>query len=105
MTVIVQMVRSFYVTPLEGESADDLDGHSDEVLRQLLALEADNLTDATVSVDLGAQTVEIEVLANADSFDEAVEVADGAIRAAIHAAGGSTPEWHGAGIRVDLVDA
>lgn len=100
--VAIHLSRSFIVS---GLTRDRLDEHTDEVLRELLALQSDDLTDATVAVDLGTGVIDIEVVGVADSYDDAVGVADGAIRAAIHAAGGSTPEWRGVRTSAELIDA
>jgi hypothetical protein len=51
------------------------------------------LLDSAVSADRGARTVEIEVTVRAASENEAIAVGHAAVRAAIHAAGGSTPDW------------
>ena len=84
----VKLTKGFIVS-----GAADLDAHTDVVMDQLVALEDERISDADVSVDFSKDSVEISVVAHADSFDEAVEQADAAIRTAIHAAGGSTAGW------------
>lgn len=112
----VKLTRSFKLT-VHGESSGDeaaeaeaLDLHSDEVMNELLALEADDLHDSDVSISLVKKEIEISVVAGADDYDEAMLKADSAIRAAIHAAGGHTPEWKALEFSptstvADLVDA
>jgi hypothetical protein len=85
----VRLLKGFLVS-----GGTDLDSHTDVVMEELLKLESEFVTDADVSVDLKECFVEVSVVATAKSFDEAVEIADSAIRTAIHAAGGSTPRWH-----------
>jgi hypothetical protein len=73
--------------------AGDLDAETDQVLNELLQLEDDTLADSTVSADLAQNLVTIEVTGMGADFDEALATASSAIRTAIHAAGGATPDW------------
>lgn len=84
----VKLNRAFVVT-----GAADLDAHTDSVMEHLIALEDDALTDSDVAVDFSKNVVDVAVIARAQTFDVALENADSAIRTAIHAAGGSTPDW------------
>lgn len=72
-----------------------LEGEIDSVMDQLLLLEqADpRLSDAALALDLAQHHVEISLAIEAETVDEGVQQAMGAIRTAIHAAGGRTPEW------------
>jgi len=88
--VTISAHREFVVS---GDPDDDVDGHTDRFMEELLALEDDKLTDSAVGVDLGTGLVEIEVTARGETFEEALSIADAAIRTAIHAAGGMTPNW------------
>lgn len=90
MTVAISAHMEFTIS---GPPRDVLDEHTDRVMVELLALEDDKLSDSAVGVDLGTGTVEIEVIARGETFADAVDIADGAVRTAIHAAGGSTPNW------------
>ena len=67
----------------------------DGVMQALLHLEEvdQRLSDSSVSLDLGEMRVVIEVDVAGDDYQEGVGHAFGAIRTAIHAAGGATPEW------------
>jgi hypothetical protein len=73
----------------------DLPGQAEEVMQQLLALEAchDGLTSSAVGLDLETMIVEISISAEARTYELAVAAAMSAIRSAIHAAGGATPDW------------
>jgi hypothetical protein len=73
--------------------ADGLDTHTDLVMEELLKLESDNVSDSDVSAALADSIVEVTVVATAEDFDDAADLAQSTIRAAIHAAGGSTPAW------------
>lgn len=86
--IAVKLTRGFYV-----HGCDDLDAHTDRVMDELLALESATVADADVTAVLADEIVEISVTAYANDFDGAIELADGTIRAAIHAADGHTPEW------------
>jgi hypothetical protein len=73
----------------------DLLTWADEVTAALLDQErcAPEVLDSAVSADRGAQTVEIEVTVRAGSEHEALAVGHAAVRSAIHAVGGATPDW------------
>lgn len=86
--IAVHLTRAFHV-----HGCDDLDAHTDEVMGHLLALESDTIRDADVSASLTHSTVEISIYAIADDFDSAAAAADSAIRTAIHASNGHTPNW------------
>ena len=104
VTVTISVHREFAVS---GGPDDNLDEHTDRVMEELLAIEDDQLTDSAVGVDLGTGHVEIEVTARARTFEDALTVADGAMRTAIHAAGGATPNWQviQIALRAELVEA
>jgi len=98
----VRLTRRFHV--LGGE---DLDGHTDQVMDELLALESDVISDADVSVALTDGIVEISIVASGEDFDAALDLADATIRTAIHAADGHTPQWTAVAVAAEeaLVDA
>jgi hypothetical protein len=77
------------------EDEGDLFTCADAVTEALVDQEkcAPALLDSAVSADRGAQTIEIEVTVRAASENGAIAVGHAAVRAAIHAAGGSTPDW------------
>ena len=91
MTVSCQW--QFLVT--EAEDRDSLVAQVDGVMQALLDLEGVDrrLSDSNVSLDLGEMRVVIEVDVAGDDYQECVSHALGAIRTAIHAAGGATPQW------------
>lgn len=91
MTVSCQW--QFLVT--EAEDRDSLVAQVDGVMQALLDLEEvdQRLTDSGVSLDLGEMRVVIEVDVAGDDYQACVGHALGAIRTAIHAAGGATPHW------------
>ncbi len=69
------------------------DGHA--LMRALLSIESANpaVRDSAVSVDAGAGVVTFELSATGDGLLGAIEVALSAIRSAIHATGGFTPDF------------
>jgi hypothetical protein len=93
---------------------DETEGHAyleaqlDEVMAQLLELEESpdlQVTDSDISATLADGRVEISVVIEADSLDKATVVGHGAIRSAVHAAGGHTPGWqsdHAAAWELDV---
>jgi hypothetical protein len=87
----VRLTRTFTVTGHFDE--DGLDAHTDLVMEELLKLEDENVSDSDISAILAQSEVSVTVVAIAMTFDDAVQLADSTIRAAIHAAGGSTPRW------------
>lgn len=91
MTVSCQW--QFLVT--QADSRDSLVTQVDGVMQALLDLEEvdQRLSDSGVSLDLGEMRVVIELDVTGDDYQECVSHALGAIRTAIHAAGGATPEW------------
>lgn len=72
---------------LEGEV---IERHLDEVMEELLRLDA---TDPSIDLDLSRNEVTMSVLLEAPDPLKATNDASGLIRAAIHAAHGSTPDW------------
>lgn len=98
--IAVHLTREFLV---HGE--EHLEAHTERVMEHLLALESETVRDADVAGSLTDGVVQVSVYAIGESFDDASEVADSVIRAAIHAAGGATPNWEPVQKLVDLVDA
>lgn len=86
--ICVQVTRSFKVS-----GVTDLDQHTDLVFEELLKLENERLTDSDLSAVLARNEVTISVIGIASNFDEALALADSAIRSAIHAAHAATPDW------------
>lgn len=90
----VLLTRTFNVTMVE-----DLESHLDKVMEAMLALENDCLVDSDMSATLTTGEVSISIVGRSSeddesaAFVEAIALADSAIRSAIHAAGGHTPEW------------
>jgi hypothetical protein len=76
-----------YIT---GGPADTLAEHLDAVMEELVDLGA---ADPAVGARLDANEVEVSVSVEADTLDEAQTTGNSMIRSAIHAAGGSTPDW------------
>lgn len=89
--LFVKVTRTFQVSG--HESVAELDEHTDLVMEELLKLESDVISDSDVSAELANGVVSVSIAASADDYDAACAIADSCIRAAIHAAGGSTPEW------------
>lgn len=73
----------------------DLFEHGDRLTERLLEQEecTPELRDSAVSVDRGKGHVEIEASVEADTPEDAIGIGQAAIRAALHAAGTSTPNW------------
>lgn len=92
--MIVTCEMHFIVTTHDADHAS-LAAHADEVMNQLLALEASDpaITDSAIGLDSNSMTAVISVAVEAVSLEQAVGVARSAIRTAIHAAGGATPDW------------
>ena len=83
----------FLVTQVEDR--DSLVPQVDGVMQALLDLEEvdQRLMDSGVGLDLGEMRVVIEVDVAGGDYQECVSHALGAIRTAIHAAGGATLQW------------
>jgi hypothetical protein len=69
---------------------DGLDVHLDQVMDELELLD---VTDPDFSGSLARGEVEITVIVEAEGAVEATALASAAIRSAIHAAQGATPDW------------
>jgi tRNA threonylcarbamoyladenosine modification (KEOPS) complex Pcc1 subunit len=88
-------------------SGPDLPTHSERVMEALLKEEAScAIQDSAVSLNLADGLITLELVAEGADTSEAVAVAMSAIRAAIHAAGGSTPDWptHDDVMRLEFVE-
>lgn len=85
----------FKVT-LEGfvhaDNENDIVDHLDNVMEELVRLRAE---DPSVDLDLESRSVGFQVVVPSSNPVEAVNIASGFIRTAIHAVGGSTPDWPG----------
>jgi hypothetical protein len=69
-----------------------LESHLDEVMDELELL---NAIDPSIELDLEVFRVDLSVLVSAANPVVAVTTASDLMRTAIHAAGGSTPDWPG----------
>lgn len=69
---------------------DTIEACLDDVMEELLRLGA---LDPAVGATLATREVEVSVVVEAPSLDEAVKVGSATIRSAIHCAGGHTPGW------------
>jgi len=67
----------------------------DRLMGHLLDIEAEDLrlSDAALAFDADAGVAEVSIASDGSTLDEALLQADNAVRAAIDAAGGSTPNW------------
>lgn len=67
----------------------------DRIMTGLLALESADarLADSSVSLDSSTGTLTVGITVSGTDYQESVDHALTSIRAAIHAAGGSTPDW------------
>lgn len=97
--IAVQLTRAFQV---HGDG--DFEQHTDELMDELLKLESDTIRDVDVAGSLTERCVEISVYAIGEDFDAATELADAAIRTAIHAANGHTPDWVAIRKLVDMAE-
>lgn len=81
---------------LESSSqATNLEAVADDVMTALLSLEQVDplLSDSAIALDIPKKEIEISVSSECSAIDDGVRHAMAAIRTAIHAAGGATPEW------------
>jgi len=67
----------------------------DRVMERLLEIESIDLhlSDSAVAFDAAAGMAEVSIESDGSTLEEALAQADDAVRSAIHAAGGSTPNW------------
>lgn len=79
------------------DSTDDPASEVEAVVDHLIELEecTPGLLDSTVGLDMGAQTLDVQITIEADTGGAALDQAVSCLRSAIHAAGGSTPGWEG----------
>lgn len=81
---------------VSGTGRDQLRVHVQAVMDHLLALEQSSgalVHSSAVAVDLGTAEVTIELVGVGETFDQAETAANGAVRTAVHVAGGHTPGW------------
>ena len=76
-------------------TVDALESELGRVMEQLVSLSGPgcDVDDPAISLDLGTQTVTVELLVRGEDFDAATRNADIALRTSVHAAGGATPAW------------
>jgi hypothetical protein len=94
MSDLVQVEQDFTV-PHHSASVD-LHQRGEAVMAELVKLSESDcgvILDSAVSVDSGRNTVQLTVTVSAEELGEGVVQAITAMRTAIHAAGGATPEW------------
>lgn len=79
-----------------GDDAEVVRRQAEGVMGALLDIEEQEkrINSAAVSVDLGTLTVEIDLAADADDFEEAQRLVDAAIKQAISVAGGRVLAEH-----------
>lgn len=91
MTIQIELRRAFTVGGVEPA---DLEIEAGRLMEKLQDLEKSGcIRDPAVALDLGKALIEIEVVGEGDTFEDAVATADSSIRTAIHAGGGATPAW------------
>ena len=76
-------------------SAKQLEVKGDRVMSALLDIESvdPRITDSAVSLDIANKVMTIGLVVAGMDYGETVAHALSSIRAAIHAAGGATPDW------------
>ena len=91
-----QLCLQFQLGAAPEHTAAMIHAHGESVMRELLELERLNrdFTDSTVSTDAAERSITVEILL-LDETDPPLVLRRGLdlIRTAIHAAGGSTPNW------------
>jgi hypothetical protein len=101
MHFVVTLVGTIAVTDENGKSPPDadelLEAHLDAVMDELERLKAG---DPDIELDLTECHVKFAVLVEASDPDAAIANASPVVRSAIHAAGGSTPDWPDSDARV-----
>lgn len=87
------VVTKFFVLPKDGSPPDPdiLDQLTDLVQDELLGL--DKVIDPDLGISLTSGELHMRTCAEAETASEAIEIASGAFRSALHAAGISTPGW------------
>ena len=87
----------FHVLGLDSD--DRLQVRGDRVMSALLDLESADprITDSAVSLDSESKVMTVGLVVAGVDYEETVAHALTSIRTAIHAAGGSTPDWDAAG--------
>ncbi|WP_299442618.1 hypothetical protein [uncultured Phycicoccus sp.] len=76
-------------------SSEALESNAQDLMQELLDLEAAGcgIHSAAVSLDLDREMIEIEVATEDEDENVALARVNSCIRAAIHATGGNTPGW------------
>ncbi|MGH9108466.1 MAG: hypothetical protein ACRDY3_03200 [Acidimicrobiales bacterium] len=97
MHFMVALVGHIQVTDGDGSEVDEcasiIEAHLDEVMDELSKLDAQ---DPSIDLDMAAENeAAFSVLVEAPNPLDAVNHASSQLRAAIHAAQGSTPDWPG----------
>ncbi len=96
----IRLSMTFNVT-----GAADFDAHIDDVVERLIELEAadSRLSDSDIDAVLTQGLLTINLLSTDTTLDAASALANSAIRSAIHAAGGATPDWDAMNPGVDFI--
>jgi hypothetical protein len=96
----------FHLAVTTTADENDLSDHVGSVMDELVTLAAcdDRLSDPGVSLDLSNGHVEVEIVVTGDTIGQAVDWGNDAIRTAIHAAGGFTPDWGSTGVATGGVE-
>lgn len=104
MSVHIEVEAEFRFATDENDDAADL---FDRLMVELVNLVESGcgITDPALSIDADTCTAVVELVAQADSFDDAAALADSSVRAAAHAAGWSTAGWTKNSQRTERVDA
>lgn len=91
MQMCVELQGQITVDADPETAASIVEEHLDAVMEELLKLEAG---DPSIELDLTDQVaVTFALIVSAPNPIDAVNIASGAIRTAIHAVGGGTPDW------------
>ncbi len=92
--ITVEYACTLTVTHPQGDR-EAIRAEVDRVMQELLLIEqsAVAITNAAISLDLDTSTVIVELVSGGPNFAAAQRTAESSLRAAIHAAGGSTPGW------------
>lgn len=77
------------------EDQESVAGQVEAIIEHLIDLEDTNcgLVDSTIGLDLGKRVLEAELTVEAATRGAALDCGVACLRAAIHAAGGGTPDW------------
>lgn len=95
-TVRLEIEWTFSVAVGVEASSEVLGSHVSlvmEELAKLVSVDGSQISDPALSLDAAERTVVVELEALGDTYPAAANIGLSAIRTAIHAAGGFTPNW------------